>query len=43
MDEGFVDDTLSLKDMCQPNHSYADFMFCLHSDHTRAIAVAGVL
>ena len=28
---------------CQPNHSYADFMFRLHSDHTRAIVVAGVL
>ena len=27
----------------QPNHSYADFMFSLHSDLTRAIVVAGVL
>ena len=29
--------------MSQPNHSYADFMFSLHSDPTRAIVVAGVL
>ena len=29
--------------MCQPNHSYAVFMFSLHSDPTRAIVVAGVL
>ena len=27
----------------QPNHSYADFTFSLHSDLTRAIVVAGVL
>jgi hypothetical protein len=29
--------------VCQPNHSYADSMFCLHSDHTRGCVVAGVL
>ena len=29
--------------VCQPNHSYADFMFSLHSDLTRATVVAGVL
>ena len=28
--------------VCQPNHSYAVFMFSLHSDPTRAIVVAGV-
>ena len=27
----------------QPYHSYADFMFRLHSDPTHAIVVAGVL
>ena len=27
----------------QPNHSYANFMFGLHSDLTRAIVVADVL
>ena len=27
---------------CQPSHSYADFMFCLHSDLTPATVVAGV-
>ena len=29
--------------MCQPNHSYAESMFRLHSDHTRGCGVAGVL
>ena len=29
--------------VCQPNRSYADFMFSLHSDPTCAIVVAGVL
>ena len=29
--------------VCQPNHTHADIMFHLHSDHTRAIVVAGVL
>ena len=29
--------------VCQPNHSYVDFMFHLRSDLTRAIVVAGVL
>ena len=29
--------------MCQPNHSYAESMFRLHSDHTRGYVVAGVL
>ena len=29
--------------MCQPNHSYADSLFRLHSDLTRAVVVAGVL
>ena len=28
--------------VCQPNHSYAVFMFSLHSDPTRAIVVKGV-
>ena len=28
---------------CQPNHSYVDFMFRLHSDLTRGVVVAGVL
>ena len=28
--------------VCQQNHSYADFMFRLHSYHTHAIVVAGV-
>ena len=27
---------------CQPNHSYVDFMFGLHSDLTRGVVVAGV-
>ena len=29
--------------VCQPNHSYAESMFRLHSDHTRGCVVAGVL
>ena len=29
--------------VCQPNHSYAVFMFSLYSDTTCAIVVAGVL
>ena len=29
--------------VCQPNHSYAESMFHLHSDHTRGCVVAGVL
>ena len=28
---------------CQRNHSYAESMFCLHSDHTRGCVIAGVL
>ena len=32
-----------LRVSAQPNHSYAVFMFSLHSDPTRAIVVAGVL
>ena len=29
--------------VCQLNHSYAESMFRLHSDHTRGCVVAGVL
>ena len=29
--------------VCQPNHSYAESMFRLHSDHTCGCVVAGVL
>ena len=29
--------------LCQPNHSYAESMFRLHSDHTRDCVVAAVL
>ena len=29
--------------MCQPNHSYADFMFRLHSDLTPTTVGAGML
>ena len=29
--------------MCQPNHSYVDCLFCLHSDLTRGLVVASVL
>jgi hypothetical protein len=28
---------------CQPNHSYADSMFCLHSDLTHGCVVVGML
>ena len=29
--------------MCQPNHSYEGFMFCLHSGLTHVRVVVGVL
>ena len=29
--------------MCQPNHSYAESMFRLHSDHIRGCVIADVL
>ena len=36
-------ETMASSYECQPNHTYTDLMFRLHSDCTRAIVVAGVL